>query len=305
MSPPVPGDQKRSYLDATLLTLSLFTLVAGAAIFWNARNERVLHEAEEGSLRLRMEHAEWVRDGMLHPGTDAFPMPSAMTPGLPEDGAHRLNVELTVYNASASPQSFALSELSLQSDSGARWEAAKEESPRVTLLAAQSYAAVVRFDVPKEEAGALTLWWSRGGSRARMLSTVAPIHDEEAPKKVDWPKLASALPAGREAEGRLLFQSKFACASCHGDPSVPGSNNLGPSLADFARSGGVRVPGMDAQQYAYESIRTPNAFIAPLCAKDLPCAKPSAMPAYDGVMTPQEMADVLAFLQRQWLARRP
>jgi hypothetical protein len=41
----------------------------------------------------------------------------------------------------------------------------------------------------------------------------------------------------------------------------------------------------------------PNAFIAPLCANDAPCADPSGMPPNFGDrMSAQDLADIIAFL---------
>lgn len=138
-----------------------------------------------------------------------------------------------------------------------------------------------------------------------MLVVYAPRHEKPAPTpRTEWPATADALPPGRLEEGRLAYQTRFACASCHGDPGMPGSNTVGPSLEGFALSAGARVPNQSAKDYAYESVLAPNAFIAPSCARGLPCARPSAMPVYSELMSPQDMADVLQFLMSQRLAQR-
>jgi mono/diheme cytochrome c family protein len=139
-----------------------------------------------------------------------------------------------------------------------------------------------------------------------MLSVFAPVHVEPEKKPAaQWPATADGLPQGRVEEGRLAYQTRFACASCHGDPGLPGSNTVGPSLDGFALTAGSRVPGQNALEYAYQSILAPNAFIAPVCAKGQPCARPSAMPVYSEVMSQQDMADLLQFLISQRVAERP
>ena len=53
---------------------------------------------------------------------------------------------------------------------------------------------------------------------------------------------------------------------------------------------------MSAEQYIYESILDPNAFIAPDCPTG-PCVDPSLMRLdYGGVFDEQDMADMVAYM---------
>lgn len=117
---------------------------------------------------------------------------------------------------------------------------------------------------------------------------------------VEWPDSVADLPAGDAANGETLYFTTFACNSCHGDPATPGTNVVGPHLGDIGVVGGERVEGQSAADYIYESILDPNAFIAPICANDLPCTAPSSMPPNFGQrMTEQDMADVIEYLLQQ------
>lgn len=302
-----PSSLRRGlWSDFLLFTAAALALGAGVFVFWSQRSERVVHEAQAGSFWLRVEAADWVRDGMLHPGTSPFGMPPSMMAGLPKQDMQRLNVEFSVHNRGADTQVFDLAELKLTAESGVVWEATPgEEASKVTLRAGQRYAAVVQFDVPETERTRLTLWWGRAEAPVRMLAVVAPRHVKpEVKPPTDWPSTVDALAPGRADSGRLLYQTKFACASCHGDPALPGSNTVGPPLDGFAAIAGARVPNQSAKEYAYRSILAPNAFIAPTCARGEPCASPSAMPVYSELMSPQDMSDVLEFLLNQPLAQR-
>jgi mono/diheme cytochrome c family protein len=104
------------------------------------------------------------------------------------------------------------------------------------------------------------------------------------------------LPAGNASAGSDLFHGRLACTSCHGNPATPEGPRIGPALGDFARVGAARISGMSAAQYAYESLLDPGAFIAPECAGQAPCARPSTMPLYGETLSPQEMADLISYL---------
>lgn len=151
-SPKVTPRRPAGLGDLLLFGLALAAISAGLVLFWSARTERVVHEAEAAAMWLRVEHAEWLRDGMLHPGTAAFGMPPAMMEGLPAEQVQRLNVEFSVHNRGATTESFNIAELSLHAQSGAVWEARPDEDgANVVLGPRQRYAAVVQFDVPEEE----------------------------------------------------------------------------------------------------------------------------------------------------------
>jgi cytochrome c2 len=120
---------------------------------------------------------------------------------------------------------------------------------------------------------------------------------EPTPEPVVWPDEVSELPAGDATNGETLYSLTYPCTSCHGDPTVEGSNNLGPWLGAIAVEGANRVEGQAADQYIYQSIIDVNAFIAPVCVNGAPCAEPSQMRAdFATVMSQQDMADIVAYL---------
>jgi mono/diheme cytochrome c family protein len=64
-------------------------------------------------------------------------------------------------------------------------------------------------------------------------------------------------------DGRQLFQAR-GCAACHGNPAADAPNDGGfPSLHAAAVWAGERRPGLTAEAYLAESMRTPEAFISP------------------------------------------
>ncbi len=120
---------------------------------------------------------------------------------------------------------------------------------------------------------------------------------EPTPTPIPWPASVADLPEGDPVAGETHYNLTYGCAACHGDLNEPGSNRVGPWAGDFREVGATRIEGYTTADYQYESILHPSAYIAPNCPSG-PCAgPPSAMPANFGQrMTPQDMADVMAYL---------
>jgi mono/diheme cytochrome c family protein len=112
---------------------------------------------------------------------------------------------------------------------------------------------------------------------------------------VEWPESWEDLPEGDAANGPDLYQSN-GCNACHGDPAGdPALAVVGPWLGNIGNDAGDRVPGQSAEQYIYESILNPDAFIAAECPNG-PCAEPSVMRKdYGNVLSEQDMADLIAY----------
>ncbi len=111
-----------------------------------------------------------------------------------------------------------------------------------------------------------------------------------------WPLHVSELPEGNPDNGATLYNTTYACASCHGALDNEGSANIGPWLGDIDQTGAERIDGYTAADYVYESILKPDAFIAPECPSG-PCNEPSTMPGNFGErMTQQDMADVMSYV---------
>jgi cytochrome c553 len=111
---------------------------------------------------------------------------------------------------------------------------------------------------------------------------------------VEWPESWEDLPEGNADNGSSLYTAN-GCNACHGDPTGdPSSAVVGPWLGNIGNDASTRVEGESAQQYIYQSILDPNAFIAPECPTG-PCSEPSAMRADFGfVLSEQDMADLIA-----------
>ena len=246
-------------------------------------------------LNIRVDHWEWVHHEM-EVDNGGFKMPSAMMPGMPAEGHERIHVELTLRNVGSTNRTVESAQLVAVTPDGQRAAPAEVELARTTLRPGEALTGSISFDVPeKAEQGAI--FWEGAARGVALLQTGLPVHKEN-PLRVTWPALAADLPTGDASSGEKLFQTK-ACASCHGHPRMPRSNLVGPHLAGIATTAATRVAGKNARQYLYESITDPNAFIAPLCARDEPCTSPSTMPGYRSTLSLQEAADLVAFLNAQ------
>jgi cytochrome c2 len=103
----------------------------------------------------------------------------------------------------------------------------------------------------------------------------------------------AALPKGDAAAGQAVFDpgGAGACGACH---SLEADKRIvGPSLAGVAARAATRKPGYTAEMYLYESVTNPNAFV-------VDTFPPDVMPkTFKDKLTPQQLADVLAFLLAQ------
>ena len=79
------------------------------------------------------------------------------------------------------------------------------------------------------------------------------------------PAAATTTPpaaSGGALDGATLFRVK-GCASCHTGPDSSALVAVGPDLSEAASWAGDRRPGMSAEDYVAESVRSPGAFISP------------------------------------------
>lgn len=73
---------------------------------------------------------------------------------------------------------------------------------------------------------------------------------------------AAVTPPSTIERGRALFYAK-GCVGCHRKAGEQNTVPVGPDLTGLADRAAARKPGMSAEAYVRESIRTPGAFIAP------------------------------------------
>lgn len=64
----------------------------------------------------------------------------------------------------------------------------------------------------------------------------------------------------------IAIVNKGGCAACHVMPGIPGAVGvIGPDMTNIGVDAATRVEGESAEEYLYQSIMEPNAFIAPEC----------------------------------------
>lgn len=105
----------------------------------------------------------------------------------------------------------------------------------------------------------------------------------------------SAAPAassgGNATNGEALFKKTVigaqpGCVTCH---SLDGSTLVGPSLKGIAGRAGKEVSGQSAEEYLKASIVNPNAHVVSGFAQGI-------MQSYEKELTPEQLADVVAYL---------
>jgi mono/diheme cytochrome c family protein len=100
------------------------------------------------------------------------------------------------------------------------------------------------------------------------------------------PAPAPAGPAGDAAAGKQLFAAQ-GCNSCHTFKPAGATAKVGPDLDNLAADATKAKRG-SVQQYAVESIKDPNAYVAPGFPKGV-------MPAFAS-LGDKKIADLVAFL---------
>ena len=118
----------------------------------------------------------------------------------------------------------------------------------------------------------------------------------------DWPELyaeyAVEYPDGDPAHGQELYLL-YGCAGCHGTLDNESSAAVGPWLGNISENGELRIDGISSEEYVYQSILHPSAFISPDCPTG-PCSgPPSAMPDNFALRmgeNPQDLGDIMSYL---------
>ena len=97
------------------------------------------------------------------------------------------------------------------------------------------------------------------------------------------------------AETTAAF-AKGGCAGCHSIPGVPNAVGLvGPDLSSIGLDGETRKPGVSTEEYILESMKSPNAFIAPQCPTG-ECPENVMLPNLGEKLTSNEMDLIVAHL---------
>lgn len=258
-------------------------------------------QATMGGLRLEMTEARWVLDQMDH--GENFQKPSVMMPDMPEWGKQRVTLELSLDNVSDLTQIFDGSEFFLVPQLGEEVAPIGAHIGYAQLAPGQTFHTAIHFDFDTGQPhGNLQVEWRRDDDIAYLPIPAPAEHYHLRPRggEIALPPDARLVrPLGKPERGARLYAGVYGCAACHGDPSVVESNRVGPHLAGIGSAGADRIEGLAADQYIYESILDPGAFIAPECRGGQPCAEPSAMPEYASLMSLQDVADLLSYLLEQ------
>jgi Cytochrome c len=287
---------------AVALAIATLALSAGGLVLAkSAHAARPERAAEADGVAVRIERATWLDHGALAHTSTAH----GLAPGMPPPSFQRLAVTVLVENRSDGERSFAWQRLALRGPRAILYPNIPDNRAAVRLPAGSSVLLLASFDAV-ESRDPLTLWWDAGRERHRLLETRTPVDTGPEPGPMPrWPRSPSQLPPGRVDVGARLFAGR-GCASCHGDPEVPGSNAGAPHLGRVGAQAALRVPGRSAEEYLYESLLDPGAFLAPRCDGPGPC-EPSAvpMPPYGESLSAQDAADLIAYLlaQRRELPR--
>ncbi len=272
---------------------------AGWGLLLRSVRRLPVQEATLGGLSARLDQATWIADQMDH--GENFQRPAVMSPDMPAPGRQRVTLYVTLRNLAQETRQYRGEEFFLVPEIGEEvppFGALLGEAP---LLPGQSLNTAIHFDLDTTRPhGKLLMSWRRGRESAYFAVPSPPEHYHLRPRGEALPPDARILlPIGKAERGKRLYTDLYGCSACHGEPSRPGSNNLGPHLASIGILAGERVEGMPAPQYLYESLLEPNAFIPAECQKGKPCDTPSSMPDYSSLLNLQDAADLLVYLLEQ------
>lgn len=121
---------------------------------------------------------------------------------------------------------------------------------------------------------------------------------QEPAAETDTTAEESPADGGLSAAAKTAF-AKGACGSCHIIPEVPNAVGMvGPDLSDIGAVAATRIDGYTVEEYLYESIMEPDAYIAPDCPTG-PCPAGVMLKTFSNTLSPEEidlMVDYLATL---------
>lgn len=254
-------------------------------------------DASLGGLDLHLQEARWILDQMDH--GENFQKPSVMMPDMPDWGLQRVTLDLAFRNGSDETQIYEGQEFYLVPEIGDEVPPMGAQVGRAILAPGQTFNTALHFDFDTRlPHGKLRVAWRRAGGTAYLPIPEPAEHYHLRPRggEVSLPPDARLLlPIGVAERGEQLYTGVYGCIACHGDPTTPGTNNVGPHLAGIGMAASARIEGVSAAQYIYDSMLEPGAFIAPEC-KHGPCTEPTAMPEYASLMNLQDFADLLVYL---------
>lgn len=90
---------------------------------------------------------------------------------------------------------------------------------------------------------------------------------------------------------------KGTCNACHVIPGIAGADigMVGPDLTNIGNVAATRVEGLDAEEYLWQSISEPNAFLAPECPTG-PCLPNLMLANLAELLTEEELQMIIDYL---------
>ena len=131
-----------------------------------------------GDLSLQIQDSGWITHDSIGGATPApeqgFQMPASMMPGMPDEGKHRLHVEVVLENAGSSGTSFAPQEFALRASDGRSWPLNEPASfERATLQPGQTRSLDLYFDIP-DTVAQVQLAWAHDGDTEQLAIDSRP-----------------------------------------------------------------------------------------------------------------------------------
>jgi cytochrome c2 len=165
----------------------------------------------------------------------------------------------------------------------------------INIVLLLAIAAVIAFYVVPSYSGVAAVDTALEATRVAALATATP-ESAGPPESGGVTRIEAlqaqldALPAGNPADGRGTFASA-GCSACHSLDA--GVTLVGPSLNGLGAAAATRRPEYSAALYLYESIVHPDAYI-------VQGFQGGIMPqTFERILTPQQLADLVAFLETQ------
>ena len=91
---------------------------------------------------------------------------------------------------------------------------------------------------------------------------LAPTVEIPSVADTSAPQPTTGGSAESNAQGQEIFTGGGGCAACHAIEGIS-TGAVGPDLTHLGTDAATRKPGMSAEAYVEESIRAPEAFVAP------------------------------------------
>ena len=131
-----------------------------------------------GDLSLQIQDSGWITHDSIGGATPApeqgFQMPASMMPGMPDEGRHRLYLEVVLQNAGSSGASFAPQEFALRAPDGRSWPLDQPASfDRTTLQPGQTRSLDLYFDIP-DTVAQVQLAWAHDGDTEQLAIDSRP-----------------------------------------------------------------------------------------------------------------------------------